>query len=112
MYLTFFNGLFKPVSVEEMSIRSANLSLIKLIIPVMGGPSQSFLASRFFGISFKTFQKVYSSLALATTLLVAIHNAAALVPWNGHEAVVRHDCKPFSRGRLELEYGTWAMTEG
>lgn len=82
MYLTFFNGFFNLVSAEEMSIRSANLSLINLI-PVMAGPSQSFLASRVFGISFKTFQKVHRSLALASTLLLAIHIAAALAPRGG-----------------------------
>ena len=77
-YLILFNGFFKLVSVEETSIRAANLSLINLV-PVMAGPSQSRLASTVFGVSLKTFQKVHRSLALVSTLLVALHIAAAIV---------------------------------
>ncbi|KAK3305087.1 cell surface metalloreductase, partial [Chaetomium strumarium] len=82
VYLTFFNGLFKPVFVEEASIRAANLSLINLV-PVIAGPSQSFLASTFFGVSLKTFQKVHRSLAVVSTLLLLVHVIAAIVARRG-----------------------------
>jgi hypothetical protein len=82
VYLTFFNGLFKPVFAEEASIRAANLSLINLV-PVIAGPSQSFLASTLFGVSLKTFQKVHRSLAVVSTLLLLVHVIAAIVARRG-----------------------------
>lgn len=77
VYLTFFNGFFKLVSVKETSARAANLSLINLV-PVIAGPSQSFLAS-LFGLSLRSFQKIHRSLALLSLFLVLVHVAAVIV---------------------------------
>ncbi|KAM7182724.1 ferric reductase [Rhypophila sp. PSN 637] len=78
VYLTFFNGFFNLVSVKETSARAANLSLIN-VVPVIAGPSQSFLASPF-GLSLRSFRKIHRSLALLSLLLVLVHVAAAMLP--------------------------------
>jgi len=77
IYLTFFNGFFKLASIKQSSARAANLSLINLV-PVIAGPSQSFLAS-IFGLSLRTFQKVHRSLALVSLLLLLVHVVAAII---------------------------------
>ncbi|KAK3943435.1 ferric reductase [Diplogelasinospora grovesii] len=77
VYLTLFRGLFQPVSAKEVSVKAANLTLINLV-PVIAGPSQSFLAS-IFSTSLKTFQKVHRSLALMSLLLSIFHVVAAII---------------------------------
>jgi len=75
-YLTLFTGI-KIVAAKEVRIRAANLALINLV-PVMAGPSQSFLAS-ILGISLRSFQKIHRSLAFTSLILLGIHVIAAMI---------------------------------
>ncbi|KAK3940987.1 hypothetical protein QBC46DRAFT_407684 [Diplogelasinospora grovesii] len=109
VYLTLFRGLFQPVSAKEVSVRAANLTLINLV-PVIAGPSQSFLAS-IFGTSLKTFQKVYRSLALMSLLLSIFHVVAAIISMrsfflnviSNRWAIAKRLEKEFDEGRLKKE---------
>ena len=70
-YLTFFSGFFRIISADEASSRGANLAMITLV-PVLAGPSQSFLASSI-GVSFQTYQKIHVALGLTSLFLVVFH---------------------------------------
>ncbi|KAL6413009.1 cell surface metalloreductase (FreA) [Ilyonectria robusta] len=71
VYLVFFTGLFRPVSISRAAVRSGNLGLINLV-PLTAGPSQSFIAD-ILGTPLKTFQKIHRCFGVISFLLIALH---------------------------------------